>query len=127
MYNKKTYLELKEHIDWITKNKPFIIVEGKEDKLSLEKLGIRNIVTINKPLYKIVEEAMEEEQVLILTDLDKKGKQLYSKLNHQLNQFGVKINNNFREFLFRKTKLRQIEGLWRYYIRQGRRLGILID
>jgi len=47
----------------------------------------------------------------LLTDLDKKGKELYGKLNSGLQRFGVRIDNNFREFLFKKTKIRQIEGL----------------
>ena len=45
---------------------------------------------------------------------DKEGKKIYSKLNHELNQRGVYINNKLRHFLFKKTKLRQIEGLHSY-------------
>lgn len=127
MDHKELFIELREHINKIKQQKPVIIVEGKEDKLALEKFGIGNIVTLNKPLYQIVEDATGAEQVLILTDLDKKGKELYAKLNHQLNQFGAKINNKFREFLFRRTKLRQIEGLWRYYHRLERSSHAFID
>ena len=54
-----------------------------------------------------------------ITDFDKKGKQLYGKLNHDLCRFGVKVDNKFRHFLFRKTKLRQIEGLDSYIERLG--------
>lgn len=112
-------MESEEIIDWIEKIKnsdKIIIVEGKEDKAALKRLGITNIVQLNKkPLYKIVEELIEKgKQVIILTDLDKKGKQLYGKLNHDLQRFGVKVDNKFRHFLFRKTKLRQIEGLDSY-------------
>jgi len=94
------------------KNK-LIIVEGKKDKIALEKLGLTNIIILNKPLYKIVEEVKCKECV-ILTDLDKKGKQIYGYLNSNLQRFGVRIDNNFRNFLFKKTKLRQIEGIYNY-------------
>ena len=46
--------------------------------------------------------------------MDKQGKELYGKLNSGLQQRGVKIDNNFRNFLFKNTKLRQIEGLETY-------------
>jgi 5S rRNA maturation endonuclease (ribonuclease M5) len=111
--------EAEELIQWIEKIKTsdkILIVEGKEDKAALRRLGITNVVQLNKkPLYKIVEDLMEKgKEVIILTDLDKKGKQLYGKLNHDLRRFGVKVDNKFRHFLFRKTKLRQIEGMDSY-------------
>lgn len=113
---KETIMELLGWIDKIINSEKIIIVEGKEDRAALNRLGITEIVQLNKkPLYKIVEELIEKgKPVIILTDLDKKGKQLYGKLNHDLQRFGVKVDNKFRLFLFRKTKLRQIEGLDSY-------------
>jgi len=113
---KETTNELLDWIDKIKTSDKIIIVEGKEDKAALKRLGITNIVQLNKkPLYKIVEELIEKSKgVIILTDLDKKGKQLYGKLNHDLGRFGVKVDNRFRLFLFKNTKLRQIEGLDSY-------------
>lgn len=113
---KETTDKLLEWIETIKDSDKIVIVEGKEDKKALQKLGIMNIVQLNKkPLYKVVEELIEEgKEVIILTDLDKKGKQLYGKLNHDLCRFGVKVDNRFRNFLFKKTKLRQIEGLDSY-------------
>jgi len=103
--------ELKNHLQNL-KTK-LIIVEGKNDKLALEKLNIKNIITLSKkPLFKIIEEtANQDKEVAILTDLDKKGKELYGKLNSGLQRFGVRVDNKFRNFLFKKTKIRQIEGL----------------
>ncbi len=112
----KNQEELLEWIETIKTSDKIIIVEGKKDKAALKRLGITKTIQLNKkPLYKIVEELIEKgKEVIILTDLDKKGKQLYGKLNHDLCRFGVKIDNKFRHFLFRKTKLRQIEGLDSY-------------
>jgi len=108
--------ELLEWIDKIKESDKIVIVEGREDKAALRRLGITKVVQLNKrPLYKVVEELIEKnKEVIILTDLDKKGKQLYGKLNHDLQRFGVKVDNRFRNFLFKNTKLRQIEGLDSY-------------
>jgi len=91
-----------------------IIVEGKNDKKALEEFGIKNIIILRKPLYLIVEYVVNSEKdCIILTDLDRKGKELYSKLSSSLKQFGVNIDDYAREFLF-KTKIRQIEGISRH-------------
>ncbi|MBD3248914.1 hypothetical protein GF336_02605 [Candidatus Woesearchaeota archaeon] len=91
-----------------------IIVEGIKDKKSLEKFDIKNIITLKRPLYAVIENVVKiGRPCIILTDLDKKGKELYSRLSSGLKQFGVKIDNNPRDFLF-KTNLRQIEGLPSY-------------
>lgn len=93
-----------------------VIVEGKKDKSALEKLGIENVVELSKkPLFQIVEEiSNSNKECIILTDLDKKGKEIYGKLSSDLQKHGVKVNNKLREFLFRRTKLRQIEGIDSY-------------
>ena len=90
-----------------------VIVEGKKDKAALEKLDVENIIMIDRrPLFMVVEEVSSKfKSVALLVDLDKEGKLLYSKLNHDLSQKGVHIDNELRNYLFRKTKLREIEGL----------------
>lgn len=103
-------------IEKIKSSNILVIVEGKKDKAALNKLGISNVIELNKkPLFAIVEEISNSNQeCIILTDLDKEGKKIYAKLNSNLQKTGVRINNKFREFLFRHTKLRQIEGLTTY-------------
>ena len=92
-----------------------IIVEGKKDKEALKKLGITKTFTIKEPLFKLCETISKKyNEVIILTDLDKEGKRLYSKLKENLERNGVKIDNSFRHFLFKETKLTQIEGLVTY-------------
>ncbi len=110
----------KDEIDiWLEKlssSGKCIIVEGKKDKDSLEKLGIKNIFTLSKkPLFSIVEDVAEKNnEVVILTDFDRKGKELYGKLKKDLSKSGVKVDNYFREFLQKNTKLSHIEGLLTY-------------
>ena len=106
-------------VERLRNTEKLIIVEGVKDKRALEKLGARNVLVLNKPntpLYKIIEAAAEESSnIIILTDLDKKGRQLYRMLKTELQGKGVRVDSYFREFLFRNTKLRQIEGLDSYY------------
>ena len=108
--------EFSEHINKIKRSNQLIIVEGKKDKKALQNFGLKNIIELNKrPLFEIIENISDKnEECIILTDLDKQGKELYGKLNSGLQQRGVKIDNNFRNFLFKNTKLRQIEGLETY-------------
>lgn len=107
-------MKLQDYIDEINKNKLLVIVEGKNDEKSLKELGIKKIFPINsKPLYKVVD-LINEKEVIILTDLDPKGRQIYSKLKTQLISKGIKINNKFRLFLF-ENKLSTIEGITHYF------------
>ena len=90
-----------------------VIVEGKKDKLALQDLGVKSIYTLSrKPIYAIAEEiSSNSKECIILTDLDKKGKLLFSKLSHDLQRMGVKINNKFRNYLYKETKISNIECL----------------
>jgi 5S rRNA maturation endonuclease (ribonuclease M5) len=89
-----------------------VIVEGKKDRKALEALGFSKVIILNKPLYEIVE-SIKEKRVLLLTDLDKEGKQIYSKLKKDLDKRGIIVDDCLRNLLFR-TELRQIEGLTSY-------------
>ncbi|PIO05588.1 hypothetical protein COT47_04175, partial [Candidatus Woesearchaeota archaeon CG08_land_8_20_14_0_20_43_7] len=91
---------------------------GTSDKRALAFFEIKNIFTLRRPLYLVCEEiAYKFKDAIILTDFDRKGKELYGKLNHELSQLGVRIDRRFREELFKETKLSQIEGLIRYWKR----------
>ncbi len=109
-------LEIEQWLNGLRSSDEFIIVEGKKDKEALEQHGVTNIVILNKkPLYLLVEDlSSDNKQVVILTDLDRKGKEFYGKLNSNLRKHGVKVNDKPRNFLFRRTKLRQVEGLTSY-------------
>ena len=106
---------MQQWLNELKSSNKLIIVEGKKDKDSLKKFGITNIVTINKPIYELVEHIVNNyKEVIILTDLDKQGKKLYSTLKHNLQKSGVKIDSKFREFLHKNTRLSNIEGLSTY-------------
>ena len=104
---------IEDWIDELKNSNKTILVEGKKDQIALNNLGINNIITLKqKPIYKVVEEISENsKEVIILTDLDAEGRKLYSKLKYGLQKHGIKIDNKFREFLFKKIKISQIEGI----------------
>lgn len=105
---------MKEWLEKLRDSRKLIIVEGKKDKITLEKLGIKNVVAISrKPLYAFIE-SINAKEVIILTDLDRTGKKIYSILKHKLQARGVKVDDYFREYLFKSSKITQIEGLFRY-------------
>jgi len=96
-----------------------IIVEGKKDKDSLQKLGLNNIFVLNEHRKSLCEKVEEIEEIAgkrklcILTDFDKKGKKLYLLLKSELSKRKVRLDNKFRSTLLR-LKISHIEGLASY-------------
>ena len=108
--------ELIEELKELKNSGKLIVIEGLKDKRALKNLGIENTYTLSrKPLFSVVEEIAEQEkEVVILTDFDKKGKELYNELSKHFEKLGVKVDNRFRLFLLKNTKLSHIEGLDTY-------------
>lgn len=110
---------LQEWIEKLQATDKLILVEGKKDKEALAKLGITNITTVSqKPIYQIVESILlKKKEVIILTDFDAEGRRLYSRLYRQFQQYGIKVDNTYRIFLIRKTRISHIEGIASYAAR----------
>ncbi len=104
--------------------KYLIIVEGKKDKRVLEELGFASIFSLNedgKSLYEKIEEIeslASGKKICILTDFDKKGKQLYLILKKELATKKVKMDNTLRSVLL-KNHVSHIEGLSHFLQSQG--------
>lgn len=111
MINKDRLIK---EIEKTKRNNSLIIVEGKKDKIALEEIGLRNIFVLNgggKSLLIQVEEiAKRKEECVILSDFDKKGREIYNIAKSELLQQGVKMNNRLRDMLL-KTHLSHIEGI----------------
>jgi len=104
--------DIEEAIEKLRKSEKLVVVEGMKDRRSLAKLGLKNIVTLKKPLYAVVDEIAETaKECAILTDLDSEGRKLYSILRKELQKQGVKIDDKLRNLLFRHTPLKCVEGL----------------
>jgi len=108
-------IELLEQIEKLKKSKKLILVEGLKDKNALAELGITNVLVLKKALFAVAEQVAEIcSECIILTDLDAEGKELYRRLKMHLEKAGVKVDDSFRNFLFKNTKLSHIEGLSAY-------------
>ncbi len=104
---------IRKEIDRLRERDTLVVVEGRKDAASLKSLGITHVMSLGKaPLYKVAERiAAKAKDVALLTDLDREGRMLFSKLKGQLSQMGVRIDVRLRETLFRLTAVREIEGL----------------
>jgi 5S rRNA maturation endonuclease (ribonuclease M5) len=98
----------------------FIIVEGKKDVASLKGLGFSKVYAIHQtsvPIRERVEQLVglieKRDKVCILTDFDKKGKQLYLLLKKELSELGVRLDSSLRGILI-KAQISHIEGLYSF-------------
>lgn len=106
---------MKDFLEELKRAEKVIIVEGPKDISSLRKLGLKQkIVKLSKkPIYKVVEDVADcTKDAIILTDFDKKGKELYGRLRTGLERHGVRVDHKFREWLLKNTQLSHIEGLY---------------
>ncbi|WP_051654787.1 toprim domain-containing protein [Persephonella sp. IF05-L8] len=104
--------------DWLERLKAFsekektvVLVEGKKDKQKLEKFGISHIYSIKgKKFYDILEELENEDLVIILTDLDKQGEKISSKISSMFQREGIPVDLEFREYL-KNFDIKHIEDI----------------
>ncbi|MFH1408642.1 MAG: toprim domain-containing protein [Nanoarchaeota archaeon] len=106
---------LEDWIAFLKESEKVIVVEGKKDIRALTYFDIPALALEGGSVLEMAERITEEHKdCIILTDLDKEGKRLYAMLKDYLSRMGVRVDTFFREWLFRETKLRQIEGLVSY-------------
>lgn len=91
-----------------------VIVEGEKDIDALRKLGLTGeIITLNSgvTLIDFCDKIAEKyEEVIILTDWDRKGGFLYRTIERNL-EGRVKVNTYFREVFSKNVMSRTLEGL----------------
>ena len=95
------------------KNIP-VIVEGEKDVNALRKLGLSGeIITLNSgvTLIDFCDKIAEQyDEIIILTDWDRKGGFLYRTIERNL-EGRVKVNTYFREVFSKNVMSRTLEGL----------------
>ncbi len=94
-----------------------IIVEGNKDVNALKALGFQNVhaihstgVSLKERAEQIASQLTKKDKVCILTDLDKRGRQLYHLLKTIFQELGARLDSTFRGILI-KSKVSHIEGL----------------
>ena len=93
------------------------IVEVRKDADSLNALGFERVYTINQIgvslreiIEKIVNDISRKDKVCILTDFDKKGKQLYKIIKKEMASMNVRIDSSLRKVLL-IMGVSHVEGL----------------
>lgn len=108
-----------------TENSPkspfLIIVEGRRDILSLRNLGIKEEIEIvkcaNQPMAEFCEKIEKTgKEVVILTDWDRKGGILASRLTGQFQNLNIPYHTIYRETLlfYTKKEIKDVESLFSY-------------
>lgn len=94
-----------------------IVVEGKKDVSAIKYFGFEKVFPIHLnsvPLRERAEQIMsyaeKNDKICILTDLDKRGKQLYKKLKPIFQELGARLDSSLREILI-KSKISHVEGV----------------
>ena len=98
-----------------------IIVEGKKDISSLKALGFTNLHAIHETgtpirirIEQIAQHLEKRDKVCILTDFDKKGKQLYHLIKSLCQEQGIRLDSSLRGILL-KARVSHIEGLHKFF------------
>jgi 5S rRNA maturation endonuclease (ribonuclease M5) len=111
--------ELLYELSEYTEKRAIIIVEGKRDVLSLKKLGIEGNFELatRYSLFNFSEKiAQLGSEVVILTDWDRRGDLLATKLSGYFESFGLKpeleIRNKLR--LIVQKDIKDVESLYTY-------------
>ncbi len=110
-FNPKLKHDVGKYLDYV------IIVEGKKDIIALQNLGFEEVyavhatgVPLRERVVQIAEKIGRKKKVCILTDFDKKGKQLYLLLKNLFQEQGLKLDSSLRGILI-KAQVSHIEGL----------------
>jgi 5S rRNA maturation endonuclease (ribonuclease M5) len=92
-----------------------IIVEGRNDVRSLRSMNFTGtIIHINqgKTIVGIAEEISSKyREVIILTDFDRKGMELQSRLIMILNGYGTKVDSDLSKYISRSLQIKTIEEI----------------
>ncbi len=101
MNNQELQKKIRELFDelFIANESVPIIVEGKKDEFALRKLGATGTIirfNVGQSIFNFCEElAKKYQQVIILTDWDDKGKQLFDRLKRDFQHNSVKTIETF--------------------------------
>ena len=97
-----------------------IIVEGRKDKVSLRRLGVRGeiycIKSTGLKFLDFVEKISSKRETIILTDFDKEGKDLLFQHVRELTRIHTKADDSFWRQLksLGRSEIRSVEELADY-------------
>jgi 5S rRNA maturation endonuclease (ribonuclease M5) len=112
----KEQKELENIIEKLRDKEALVVVEGKKDKLALQKLFIYSL-TREQVIRNIELLKKHYKKAFVLTDLDKEGKRIAEYLELFLSEHGINVDTILRLKLFHLLKIRNIEGIYNAYLR----------
>lgn len=96
----------------------WVFVEGKKDKEALAKFKIKNVLTISGNLRISCNKVKDvTENVIILTDLDRRGNELAIRAREELERYSVKADTETRKHLAGILDLRCFEDMERKHVK----------
>lgn len=111
--------ELLDDLSARSREGTIIVVEGKRDIASLRKLGIKGPIETSThiPVLELSGKLVEKgKEIIILTDWDRRGDLLGSKVSSDLRYLGLKVDTDFRMKLSSlvKKEIKDVESLYSY-------------
>lgn len=121
--NERALIEFIQTLDEKYENL-LVVVEGKRDVTVLRNLGLeapiiktQTLLPRYKLIEKIVAETAKEGKVLILTDFDKKGKEIYRFIEKELELAGIRNlkreRRMIRKYMEDWTTIEQLVSLFK--------------
>ncbi|MGC9059036.1 MAG: toprim domain-containing protein [Candidatus Aenigmatarchaeota archaeon] len=105
--------ELKDVIEKMNREIDCVIVEGKNDKVALEMLGLKKKILYHFQLEKI------EGKVVILTDFDREGNRIAKEITRKIGEKRIEkiYREKFRKILkkFGRNDIQSIKNLIEEY------------
>ena len=90
-----------------------VLVEGKRDKLAMQKLGCKDVIAVSGRTSQL-RDVIKAKKVIIATDLDRKGNQLARMVRDEMEGL-VKVDSETRIHLARLLELKYFEDAKRKY------------
>lgn len=122
LYSQSTYLDLSmtiqqsilAHIEELKANNSLIIVRDPQDKAVLAKFGLTNVWFLNRPMFIVVQDIVDEcDSVVLLFDLDPQGDKVVEWMTADLQKYEVKVDNRLRD-LMKQSKINTVADLAKY-------------
>jgi len=107
---KKLFDDFQDFILSLKNEGLLVIVEGKKDVKALNEFGVE-CVSLRGDLKSFCERiSQERDEVVLLMDTDKEGRELTKKLRTYFSVLGVKVNLFYWNCL-KKLRITHVEGL----------------
>jgi len=90
-----------------------VLVEGKRDKLAMQKLGCEDVIAVSGRTRQL-RDVIKCEKVIIATDLDRKGNELARRVREEMEGL-IKVDSETRIHLAKLLELKYFEDIKRKY------------